>query len=482
MNEVVRCASALVGGEVREDYAFVVRDGTIAASGNFTDVSAKAADLGERSFSTDQLVVPGFVNGHSHAYQILLRGWADDWTFADWRSNALYKIIPELSVDDVYWVFVAAFSEMLSAGITTVAEFFYLNGAGNARAEAAIRAATDTGIRLVFARTWMDAEYAPSAFRETIDVAAKRTQALLASYPEANVCVAPHSLHAASHEMIRAAADFARAHDTMLHVHVAEARYEGDQTLGKHGVTPIALLERLGALDERTVAIHAIHITAEEKRLIANAGAGVVHNPMTNLYLGDGICDVVGLRALGVPVGLGTDADVKPSLIDEMRAASLLQKVARFDGSALSACAAFAMGTSEGARVLRLPVGDLIAGCKADYLVLGTAGIDPWSPPLNGVVYRGQDSWVQAAFVGGRPVYASEPSPLARDARNYLLTARLFQRYEAFSLERAVLALRRVHGRLAWEELGMYAPRAEATMRQGKRTARQPTPKCLAGA
>ena len=231
-------------------------------------------------------------------------------------------------------------------------------------------------------------------------------------------------------KMIRAAAgDFARARTTRCCTCTLPKRaMKAIRRWEKHGVTPIALLERLGALDERTVAIHAIHITAEEKRLIANAGAGVVHNPMTNLYLGDGICDVVGLRALGVPVGLGTDADVKPSLIDEMRAASLLQKVARFDGSALSACAAFAMGTSEGARVLRLPVGDLIAGCKADYLVLGTAGIDPWSPPLNGVVYRGQDSWVQAAFVGGRPVYASEPSPLARDARNYLLTARLFQR------------------------------------------------------
>ncbi len=428
MNELVRCARALVGGELREDYAFVVRDGTIAAAGNFLDVRTEASELDARSFPGDRLAVPGFVNGHSHAYQFLLRGWADDWTFADWRSDALYKVVPGLGVDDVYWVFVAAFSEMLAAGITTVAEFFYLNGAGNARAEAAIRAAADTGIRLVFARTWMDAEYAPPEFRETIDVAAERTAALLASFPDANVCVAPHSLHAASPDMIRAAADFARAHDTMLHVHVAEAHYEGAQTLEKHGATPIALLERLGALDERTVAIHAIHITEEEKRSIADAGARVVHNPMTNLYLGDGICDVVGLRALGVPIGLGTDADVKPSLIDEMRAASLLQKVARFDGSALGARAAFAMGTSEGARALRMPVGDLVAGCAADYLVLDASGVDPWSPPLNAVVYRGEDSWVQAAFVGGRRVYVGEPSPLARKAREYILTRRLFQR------------------------------------------------------
>src|SRR5207248_11280102 len=142
-----------------------------------------------------------FVNGHSHAYQILLRGWADDLPFSRWRSDALYRVVPQLAPQQIYDTFVVAFDEMLGGGITTVAEFFYLNGAGNAHAEAAIRAARDTGIRLVFARTWMDASYAPQEFRETIDTAAERTAALMSQFPDANVCVAPHSLHAASHDM-----------------------------------------------------------------------------------------------------------------------------------------------------------------------------------------------------------------------------------------------------------------------------------------
>jgi 5-methylthioadenosine/S-adenosylhomocysteine deaminase len=416
MHELVRCSRALAGGELREGYGFEVRDGAIVAAGDYTELRARLRDLDVRSFPPDRLIVPGFINGHSHAYQILLRGWADDWTFAKWRSDALYKVVPELTPDDVYWVFVMAFSEMLAAGITTVAEFFYLNGEGNARAEAAIRAAQDTGIRLVFARTWMDADYAPAAFRESIDLAAERTRELMDRYPGANVCVAPHSLHAASPDMLRAAAEFAREHDVMMHVHVAEAQYEGEQTLAKHGATPVELLAKLGALDERTVAIHAIYISEREKQLLAERGARVVHNPVTNQYLGDGICDTAGLLALGVPVGLGTDADVKPSLIDEMRAASYLQKIRSLDGSALGAKAAFALGTSGGAQALRLAAGDLIAGNAADYVVLDATTIDPWAPPVNALVYRGQDSWVQAAFVGGRRVYVGEPSPLARTA------------------------------------------------------------------
>lgn len=416
VNELVQCARALAGGELRRNFGFAVRDGKIAASGDFRTVRDAANDLPARSFPDDRLVVPGFINGHSHAYQILLRGWADDWTFARWRSDALYRVVPQLTPQDVYWVFAAAFSEMLAAGITAVAEFFYLNGAGNDHAEAAIHAAADTGIRLVFARTWMDAETAPAAFREPIDVAAERTRALMDAFPAANVCVAPHSLHAASPAMITAAAEFARDRGCAMHVHVAEAAYEGERTLAQFGATPIALLERLRALDERTVAIHAIYIGEAEKDAIAAAGARVIHNPTTNEYLGDGICDVAGLRSRGVTIGLGTDADVKPSLLDEMRAASLLQKIARTDGSALGAHAAFDLGTAQGAKALGLAAGDFAPGCAADYVVLDAKRIDPWSPPLNALVYRAEDAWVQATFVAGRRVYANDASPLARKA------------------------------------------------------------------
>lgn len=417
VSEVVRCSRALAGGELRRDFAFIVREGRIEHAGDYETIRVHARELPTRAFPDDRLIVPGFINGHSHAYQILLRGWADDWTFARWRSDALYKVVPQLTPDDVYWIFTAAFSEMLAAGITTVAEFFYVNGAGNAHALAAIEAAQQTGIRLVFARTWMDAEYAPAAFREDIETAQTRTLELMRRYPHANVCVAPHSLHAASPAMVRAAADFARSNDCMLHVHVAEAAYEGEQTVERFGATPVHLLDDWGALSERTVAIHAIYVSEDEKRLLAERGARVIHNPMTNQYLGDGICDVSGLQALGVTMGLGTDADVRPSLIDEMRAASLLQKLLRTDGSALGARIAFDLATAQGARALNVAAGDLASGNAADYVVLDARAIDPWTPEVNAVVYRAQDAWVQAAFVDGARVYSGEYSALAHQAR-----------------------------------------------------------------
>jgi 5-methylthioadenosine/S-adenosylhomocysteine deaminase len=416
VNELVRAARALVGGLERNDYAFAVREGRFAECGDFAPTFAQARDLQGRAFPENRIVIPGLVNGHSHAYQILLRGWADDRSFESWRADALYRIVPQLTPEDVYWTFVAAFSEMLAAGITSVAEFFYLNGEGNARAEAAICASRDTGIRLVFARTWMDADYAPQAFVESAQTAADRTAELMERYPDANVCVAPHSLHAASPEMIRAAAQFARDRNCAMHAHVAEAAYESEQTLARFGTTPIELLDQLDALDERTVAIHAIYITEREKELLAARGARVIHNPMTNQYLGDGTCDVLGLQALGVTMGLGTDADVKPSIFDEMRAASLLQKLAHRDGSVLDAKTAFALGTSQGGAALGLPIGDLTSGGLADFVVLDASGIDPWSPPISALIHRAESRWVQATYVNGRRVYNGEPSPLAHEA------------------------------------------------------------------
>ncbi|MBV9269468.1 MAG: amidohydrolase family protein [Candidatus Eremiobacteraeota bacterium] len=404
MMTLVRCARAIVQGSERRDYAFLVENGRISECGNTGELAARYPDAEVQSHGEEVIVVPGFVNGHSHAYQILLRGWADDLPFARWRKDALYRVVPQLTPQQIYDTFVVAFDEMLGAGITTVAEFFYLNGAGNAHAEAAIRAARDTGIRLVFARTWMDASYAPPEFRESIDDAQQRTDALMRQYPEANVCVAPHSLHAASHDMIRAAHAFAREKDCMFHIHVAEAPYEGRETLEKFDATPVRLLEKLGVLDERTIAIHAIYVDAEEKALLGRRNARVVHNAMTNQYLGDGICDVVGLRENGVIVGLGTDADVKPSLIEEMRAAALLQKLRALDGSALGAARAFEMATAEGARALGFVLAGLISGAFADYVTIEASGIDAWSPPLNALVYRGENAWVRETYVGGRRV------------------------------------------------------------------------------
>jgi 5-methylthioadenosine/S-adenosylhomocysteine deaminase len=209
----------------------------------------------------------------------------------------------------------------------------------------------------------------------------------------------------------------------MLHVHVAEARYEGAQTLERFGATPISLLQQLGALNERTVAVHAIYISEQEKRMLARTGVRVVHNPMTNQYLGDGVCDVTGLMQQGVAIALGTDADVKPSILDEMRAAALLQKVTRLDGAALGAHAALSLGTAHGARALNVNAGELREGAFADYLTIDVSRTDPWARLCNHLVYRAESADVREVYVGAKRVRecAQRAPAQAIDALAHLL-------------------------------------------------------------
>jgi 5-methylthioadenosine/S-adenosylhomocysteine deaminase len=402
---VVRAARAIAGGKEREDFCFAVEGERISEIAPFAELRKRFPDAAVREHGPGAAIVPGLINGHSHAYQILLRGIGDDLPFARWRDETLYTIVPRLSPDDVRRTFTTAFREMLSAGITTVAEFFYLNGSGNAHAEAVIESARETGIRLVLARCWMDGAHAPSAFRESIETASQRTRELMTRFPDANVCVAPHSVHGASAAMIRAAGEFAREANCKLHIHVAEALYEVEQAAAQYGMSPLRLLESLDTVNERLVAIHAIHIDEAEKHMLANAGASVIHNPVTNQYLGDGICDVAGLLELGVPVGLGTDANVNASILDEMRAAAFLQKLARKNAGAFEAGAAFRLGTSLGAEALGIDAGDFRAGAYADYAVIDRDRLTaPASPLANALVYRAQTGAVCETYVGGARV------------------------------------------------------------------------------
>jgi len=215
----------------------------------------------------------------------------------------------------VYWTFAALSSEMLAAGNTTVAEFFYLNGAGNAHAEAAIRAARDTGIRLVLARTWMDAENAPPEFSRKHRYCRRANLERSKNYiPKRNVCV---SASLAARGLNRNGARRCRVR-TPIRLHAARSRggsaVRGRATLDASKRTPIELLDDLGALNERTVAIHAIYISPQDRDLIARSGARVIHNPMTINTWATAFATVRQLQSMGVKMGLGTDADVKPSL------------------------------------------------------------------------------------------------------------------------------------------------------------------------
>ncbi|MBA3741116.1 MAG: amidohydrolase family protein [Chloroflexi bacterium] len=360
-------------------------------------------------------IVPGTVNAHGHAFQNLFKGFADDRPFSSWRDDVLYPFSERLDADAIYTGALFAFAEALLAGVTTTVDFFYLHDAADGNAEVVLKAAADLGIRLVFARAFYDPEAptaAPSRYREPALEAADRCRALARRHhddPLVSVQPAPHSLHAATPETIAIALDLAHELDVPCHLHLAEAAYEREQVEARYGDTPVRLLAREGLLDPRLITVHTVWVDDAEIDLLAEAGAGVVHCPGANAFLGDGIARVPEMLKRGVRVALGPDggcANNRQSVFDEMRMASLVAKASLVDGGALDAATAFRLGTSAGADLLGLDCGAIEAGRYADVvgLDLDDLSLQPLSMLDRNIVHSMQQTAIKSVMVGGQTV------------------------------------------------------------------------------
>jgi len=395
---IVTADRAVVDGAARDATAVLAVDGAIARVGDPAEVLADPRAAGARRVDwAGRAMLPGTVNAHNHSFQSLLRGIGDDLPFLEWRDRALYRYSPRLDADGMATAALFAFGEMLLHGVTTVCDFYYLNAQGNDHASATIEAARRLGMRIVLARCFYDWDGAPAAYRETVPQAVTNFEALHRRYHDrerflVTVQPAPHSQHGASPAMIEAGAGCARDAGVPWHIHLAEERWQVEQSLARFGQRPLHHVAGLGVDLARAVIVHACWFDEGERALMAERGAALAYCPASNMFLGDGVTDVVDLRRRGVPVALGTDggcSNSRVSVLDEMRSAALLQKVARTDGQAITAEECFAMGTELGGRVLDVPVGRVAPGFRADLVALdlGDPSLWPVQALAKNVVY-----------------------------------------------------------------------------------------------
>jgi 5-methylthioadenosine/S-adenosylhomocysteine deaminase len=371
--------AAVVAQLARGPTAVLEEAGAIVAVGAPADILAEPRAAGARVVRlAGKAIVPGTVNIHNHSFQSLLRGIGDDLPFLVWRERALYRYSPRLDADGMYTAALFAFGEMLLHGVTTVCDFYYLNAGSNEHAAATIEAARRLGMRIVLARCFYDWDGAPASYRETLPQAVRNFEELHGRYHDRarsliSVHPAPHSQHGATPAMIEAGAGCARDAGVPWHIHLAEEQYQVTQSLERFGARPLPAVAALDVHLERMIAVHGCWFDAGERALLAERGGRLAYCPGSNMFLGDGITDVVDLHARGVAVGLGTDggcSNNRVSVFDEMRTCALLQKVARTDGQAIAAEDVLRMGTSGGAAALELPVGDLAPGLRCDLVAV----------------------------------------------------------------------------------------------------------------
>ena len=409
---IVIADAAVVDGTAHGPIAIEIVDGGITTVGSPSEMDTTPTTT--HIDWTGRAVLPGGVNAHNHSFQSLLRGIGDDLPFLQWREEALYRYSPALGPEEMKTAALFAFGEMLLHGVTTVCDFYYVNRGANDNANATIEAARSLGIRIVLARCFYDWDGAPKAYREPVPLAVRNFEALRRTWPDTprqlvSIHAAPHSQHGASPDMIVAGAGCARDANVPWHIHLAEEQYQVEESIDRFGCRPLHAIEALNVLSDDMIAIHGCWFDETERALLAERNAGLVYNPASNMFLGDGITDVVDLWARGVKIALGTDggcSNNRVSVFDEMRMTALLQKVARTDGQAIDAESCFRMGTQLGGEVLRLPVGRIAPGYRADLVAVDLHDPSLWprqALPKN-VVYAMSPRAVTDVMVDGEIV------------------------------------------------------------------------------
>src|SRR5579862_6846850 len=393
------------GRSIMDDGAVVVTGDTIVDVGPRSELEAKyhgAQTIDARG----RLLLPGFINGHTHVPMTLFRGLHDDVTLNDW----LYKYIfpaeaKNVNEEFVRWGTRLAIAEQIRSGVTTFADMYYFE-------DAVAEETKKAGMRGVLGETFIDF---PAPDNKTNAAMLAYTEKFLQKWqgdPLIHAAPAPHSIYTCSKKTLQDAAALAKRYNAPLLIHVAEMKKEWEDSEKQNGMSPVQYLEKIGVLGPNLVAAHCIFVDEADRKLLAEGRVGCVHNPSSNMMIASGVAPVPEMRAAGVAVGLGTDGPAGSNndldLMEEIDLAAKLAKITKMDPLALNAKAVVEMATIDGARALHMDreIGSLEKGKKADLIVISLD--EPNAVPMYDIysqlAYSLKGSDVQSVIIGGRVV------------------------------------------------------------------------------
>jgi 5-methylthioadenosine/S-adenosylhomocysteine deaminase len=396
---------------VLDDENTIISEGSVAVDG--TDIAAvgTAGNInqefrGRRLIDAGgSLVMPGLVNGHTHAAMTCFRGIADDMALMDWLNNFIFpaeakNVDPELA----YWGSLLACAEMIRSGTTTFCDMYIFE-------DEAARAAHEAGMRCLLGEVLFDF---PSPNFKTPAEGLAYTERLLRKWaddPLVNIFVEPHALYTCSPDLLRDAKRLADRYGVPVGIHLLENLSEKAQLHEKFGRGAVSFLKEIGYLDDRFIAFHGVCLDEEDMKTLAGNGCKVIHNPESNMKLASGVAPVPDMLKHGITVGLGTDGCASNNNLDlfqEMDTAAKLHKVHRLDPTVMNAETVLKMATREGAKALGMGnlAGTLMPGMKADLIILGLnkPHLTPIYNPCSHLVYAANGSDVDTVFINGRPV------------------------------------------------------------------------------
>ncbi len=391
-----------------ESHDSVIKDGEIAIDGQRI-IYVGSRGTAPADFNPDRVVdaghmlaMPGFVNCHTHAAMTLLRSYADDLPLMKWLEEKIWPFEAKLEREDIYWGTMLCCLEMIRSGTTTFADmYFHMNTVARAVEKSGMRADLSRGMIGTSPESDKTIAYSRDFVKRWNGQANGRI----------TVRLGPHAPYTCPPDYLKGVMELASELKVGIHIHLAETRDEINIINDKYGTTPIQLMDSIGLFEFPVLAAHCVHLDEKDIEILAAKKVGIAHNPESNMKLASGIAPVTDLLEAGAMVGLGTDgasSNNNLDMMEEMRSAALLQKVATMDPLALPSFQALSMATVNGARVLGLgdEVGLIKPGYKADIILVDTRQphLYPRHDWMAHMVYSAQSADVDTVIIDGNIV------------------------------------------------------------------------------
>lgn len=403
MNKTLfRQVTMLTGDDLQVQHGdLLIEDGIIKKIGTVS--AAEAEDAVEFARGEHYVLVPGYINTHTHVAMSVLRDYGGDMPLDVWLNQYIWPAEAKLTDDDVYWGSCLGMLEMIASGSTCLVDMYD-------HCDAIAEAISDGGMRAILSRGSVGMNDPEGRGIAENDAVYARWHG--AEDDRIRVWYGPHAPNTCPGDYIQEMAQHARERGTGVHIHVAETKGEWEWCQSTHGMTPVGWLESLGVLDVPTLAAHSVWLDDADIAIYAKHGVAAAHNPISNLKLASGVCRVEDLQRAGVTVGLGTDGSSSNNIMSmhrELQVAALIHKIRNYDAQAVGARDALKLATIEGAKAIRWQdaIGSIAEGKKADLTLYKLDA--PWNVPHHDVVsnlaYAAQQSDIDSVFVQGECLY-----------------------------------------------------------------------------
>ncbi|MEG2420332.1 MAG: amidohydrolase [Oscillospiraceae bacterium] len=376
-------------------------------NGKIVSVGTRRPDdfCGDVLDGNGQVLMPGFVDAHTHIPMTLMRGYGSGCDLQTWLTEYIFPTEDKWDSRAIRAATGLGLLEMISCGITCIADMYmFCDDIAAVVAPSGMNAHIDRGCTL------FGDDFDPnthSGYLETVALADK-WHGYNGGQIQVDACI--HGEYTSNRKLWEAMAALARDRHLRMHVHLSETKKEHEECIQRNGITPAAVLAQCGVFDVPAIAAHCDWTTPEDWEILAKHGVSAVHNPVSNLKLGSGIAPIPAMKQAGLNIALGTDgvsSNNTTDMFSDMKLAAILHNGASQNPAALSAYDALEMATKNGGIALGRKTGKIEAGYDADLILVNfdKPHLIPCHDVIENLVYAAHCADVTMTMARGKVLY-----------------------------------------------------------------------------